>query len=120
MRGGWLGVRSVVKFNEALLGKWRWRLLVESDCFWVKVLCAKYGDEVRTCKRDCFSSGSVWWRDLGKVCEGVGGEGGWFNHGVQRVVGDGRFVRFWEDVWVGDVSFSQRYGRLWSVSKQKG
>ena len=113
-------MRSVVKFNEALLGKWRWRLLVESDCFWVKVLCAKYGDEVRTCKRDCFSSGSVWWRDLGKVCEGVSGEGGWFYHGVRRVVGDGRYVRFWEDVWVGDVSLKQKYGRLWSISEQRG
>lgn len=34
------GVRSL--FNKALLGKWRWRLIVDSESLWGRVLRAKF------------------------------------------------------------------------------
>ena len=40
---GGLGVRNLVAFNKALLGKWLWRFGVESSKFWRRVLVAKYG-----------------------------------------------------------------------------
>jgi hypothetical protein len=42
---GGLEARRVRKFNLALLGKWSWRLLVEQEGLWYKVLVAKYGVE---------------------------------------------------------------------------
>ena len=74
---GGLGVRDVTKFNAALLGKWRWRLLVETKSLWVKVVSAKYGRGVILGEQECFAVGSVWWRDLGKICAGVAEEQGW-------------------------------------------
>nr|ABN06074.1 hypothetical protein MtrDRAFT_AC150440g24v2 [Medicago truncatula] len=40
---GGLGVRRIREFNMALLGKWCWRMLVERDSLWFKVLSASYG-----------------------------------------------------------------------------
>jgi len=42
---GGLGVRRIREFNMALLGKWCWRLLVEKESLWYRVLSAKYGEE---------------------------------------------------------------------------
>jgi hypothetical protein len=39
---GGLGVRE---FNCALLGKWCWRMLVDREGFWYRVLVARYGEE---------------------------------------------------------------------------
>jgi hypothetical protein len=40
---GGLGVRDLVIFNKALLGKWLWRFGVEDSKFWRRVFVAKYG-----------------------------------------------------------------------------
>ena len=39
---GGLGVRDLVSFNKAMLGKWLWRFGVEDSKFWRCVLAAKY------------------------------------------------------------------------------
>jgi len=38
-------MRKLREFNIALLGKWCWRLLVDRDGFWYRVLVARYGEE---------------------------------------------------------------------------
>ena len=40
---GGLGIRNVVGFNKALLGKWLWRYAIEREALWLKVIDAKYG-----------------------------------------------------------------------------
>nr|KYP35262.1 Putative ribonuclease H protein At1g65750 family [Cajanus cajan] len=39
---GGLGLCDLCKFNMALLGKWKWRMLTEPDSQWVRVLNSKY------------------------------------------------------------------------------
>jgi len=34
-------------------------------------------------------------------------------------LGDGKKVKFWEDIWVGDQSLKDKYSRLFSISKCK-
>jgi hypothetical protein len=60
---GGLGVRRIRDFNIALLGKWCWRLLVDCDRMWFRVLSARYGVEdgrVREGGREA----SAWWRAI--------------------------------------------------------
>ena len=41
---GGLGIRSVVSFNQALLGKWLWRYGYEVTHLWWQVISTKYGE----------------------------------------------------------------------------
>ena len=40
---GGLGIKDTESFNIALVGKWLWRLLIEKDALWARVIEAKYG-----------------------------------------------------------------------------
>jgi len=42
---GGLRVRRVGAFNLSLLGKWCWRMLVEKEGLWYRVLKARYGED---------------------------------------------------------------------------
>ena len=90
VRGG-LGVRRLREFNLSLLGKWCWRMLVEKEGLWYRVLKARY-DEEGGPLREGGSHCSTWWRSVCRVREGVGeGVGRWF---------DNTFVVLWEMVMI--------------------
>jgi len=40
---GGLGIRDLTKFNQALLGKWKWDLFHHQGELWARVLDSKYG-----------------------------------------------------------------------------
>ena len=44
MTNGGLGVRRLGEFNMSLLGKWCWRMMVDKDGLWYRVLKPRYGE----------------------------------------------------------------------------
>jgi len=94
-----LGVRQLREFNEALLGNG------DRGGLWYRVLVSRYG--VRDGRlEDGGWSGSIWWKEVGRIRDGTGGGGdGWFEGCVVRRVGDGEDTLFWHDRWCGDVPF---------------
>ena len=42
---GGLGVRKLITFNKALLGKWLWRFGVEETRLWRGVVALKFGED---------------------------------------------------------------------------
>lgn len=38
-------MRRMIEYNIALLGKWGWRMLVDRDGLWYRVLVTCYGQE---------------------------------------------------------------------------
>ncbi|PNX74295.1 cysteine-rich receptor-like protein kinase, partial [Trifolium pratense] len=64
--------------------------------------------------------GSVWWRELVRIREGVGEPGGsWFMEHVSRRVGDGSDTLFWIDPWLDGISLRERFGRLFELTTTK-
>ncbi|PNX76937.1 cysteine-rich receptor-like protein kinase, partial [Trifolium pratense] len=116
---GGLGVRRLREFNLALLGKWCWRMLVDREGMWFRVLAARYGVEggrLRVGGRH----GSMWWREIASIREGDEGSGGsWFGDHVVRRVGDGSDTLFWTDPWLGETPFRERFGRLFDLAETK-
>jgi hypothetical protein len=98
---GGLGVRRVREFNLSLLGKWCWRMLVDHEGLWFKVLVAKYGLEDGSVMGGG-GKASWWWKDMCGVREGAGlSVGRWFENNIHRKVGDGENTSFWRDKWLG-------------------
>jgi len=108
-----LGVRRIMEFNVALLGKWCWRLLVERESLWFKVISTRYGEEGRQVREGGRAS-STWWRDIAALCREE-----WFRDHVSRSVGDGKNTFFWSKVWLGGVPLRHRFSRLYELSKHK-
>jgi hypothetical protein len=100
--------------NASLLSKWRWKLLLDGDDMWTKVILAKYGvlavGNTNLVVDDFGAGASVWWRDICRVDSG----GGWFSHSVKKIVGNGNSTRFWKDVWLGEQSLATR--SFWDLS----
>jgi hypothetical protein len=116
---GGLGIRDLRILNLSLLGKWRWKLLMEGDDMWKRVVVAKYGGgSVGNAGLDVenFSRGaSVWCRDICRLDNGLG----WFNNVAIKVIGNGGTIRFWKDVWVTNQSLQTTFPRLFSMSTQQ-
>lgn len=61
---GGLGIKDLIKFNEALLAKWGWELANNQNQLWATILLCRYGGwrdliSHRNCSLD-----SPWWKDL--------------------------------------------------------
>lgn len=62
---GCLGVKHLDIFNLSLLGKWRWRLLVDRGAVWFSLLLCRYGDfDNQEDKKWNARNSSQWWRDI--------------------------------------------------------
>lgn len=118
---GGLGIKDIEGFNEALLGKWLWRLLENRDALWSKVLFSKYGnflEAVFQCRggKTWDKSWSSWWRDLVRLL----GCREWFWEGLFRVVGNGSSTNFWTMNWLGSgLRLCELFPRLYSLELVK-
>ncbi|WJX63191.1 hypothetical protein P8452_48110 [Trifolium repens] len=100
-----------LSFFKAPSGKWCWRMLVDREGLWFRVLVARYGEE----GGHLFEGGrrgSLWWRDIWHIREGDVLGGRWFEEHVSKRVGDGTDTLFWTDPWVDGMPLSQRFGCL--------
>ena len=113
-----MGVRQLREFNLALLGKWCWRMLVDREGLWFRVLAARYGVEGGRL-RDGGRRGSSWWREIARIREGGDLGGRWFGAHVSRRVGDGSDTFFWTDPWVDEIPLCERYGRLFDLAETR-
>ncbi|CAK8538809.1 unnamed protein product [Lathyrus sativus] len=119
-KDGGLGVKYYGKFNLALLGKWKWRILNEENSLRTNLLSCRYGDIKRVilshpsfCSR---SKISLWWRDICSI--GVSDSdhaSNWFSSTISLKLGSGHFLEFWNDCWIGATPFSSLFPDLYHL-----
>ncbi|XP_028067083.1 uncharacterized protein LOC114269911 [Camellia sinensis] len=108
---GGLGVRRLVLFNLALLGKWLWRFVVEKEQLWRRVVVAKFGmGRGEWCSKTVgLSHGCGVWKGIW-----LGREAFWSR--VRLKVGTGDRVRFWRDRWCGDLSLEFQFPLIFAIA----
>jgi hypothetical protein len=111
---GGLGVRNLVMFNKALMGKWLWRYAMERDAFWRKVVDVKYGSlRGGWCSKEVGGSyGFGVWKSIRR---------GWdaFAAHVRYEIGNGSKVLFWHDVWCGEIPLKNLFPELFLIARRK-
>jgi hypothetical protein len=114
VRYGGLGVRSLLTFNQALLGKWLWRFGVERDALWRRVIAEKFGSVGGgwSTQQAHGSYGMSLWKYISK---------GWdqFYKFLEFEVGDGSRIRFWSDVWCGGSPLKELFPELYRITRDK-
>lgn len=99
-RGGF-GLKGAEGMNKAMLAKLRWRLLMQGDDLWAKIIRQKYGvsiDGPVTFKSK--QRASLTWRGLQWAEELL-------RKGLRWRLGDERRIRFWSDIWLDDHPLMQ-------------
>ena len=70
LKEGGLCFKRLREFNVALLGKWWWRILVDKEGLWYRVLKVRYREEGGRLKER--GDNSVWLGMLSDIRSGVG------------------------------------------------
>ena len=90
---GGLGIGKLKDRNKALLFKWSWRFPMEQGTLWAEVIISKFG--LHNNKWDSGLALRSSYQSPWKFISSLYTE---FCHLVHFKVGDGRRIRFWEDV----------------------
>ncbi|WJX68394.1 hypothetical protein P8452_52767 [Trifolium repens] len=116
---GGLGIKDLRLINCSLLSKWRWKLLMDGEDLWKKVIMARYGrmamGNANLVVEDFGGGPSAWWRDICRVDSGTS----WFSQATNKKVGNGNLTKFWKDVWIGEQSLENRFPHLFGISLLK-
>ena len=109
--GGW-GIPDLGCLNMSLLSSWINRYHLSGDVIWKKIIDHKY----RTKRPNLFCcpviGASPFWRGVLWASKAA-------QLGVRWKIGDGRSVRFWEDLWFGTCSIAILYWELYTIADQK-
>ena len=114
LENGGLGVRKLISFNKALLGKWLWRFGIEETRLWRRVVALKFGEE--------------WGGWTSKLGRGVHGCGLWrsirmgweeFSKNIRFEVGVGDRVKLWTDQWCEDSPLQLTFPSVYGIASNK-
>ncbi|RVX20512.1 Transposon TX1 uncharacterized 149 kDa protein [Vitis vinifera] len=113
-RKGGLGVRRLSILNRALLCKWNWRFAIERENFWRHVISRKFGEEEGgwSSREVRESYGVGFWKEIRK-------EGALMQNKVAFLVGNGRRVKFWKDIWWGNFPLCNSFPSLYAFASSK-
>ncbi|KAK1313475.1 hypothetical protein QJS10_CPA06g01301 [Acorus calamus] len=99
----------MVRWDLALLSKWRWRWLSNRGLLWCRHLEAIFGCGDSSNR---FPTVSFTWRNILSFTEG-------FMDAIWWKVGDGRSISFWHDVWLGECTLKEHFPGVYRLSRDR-
>ncbi|GKE59879.1 hypothetical protein Tco_1510246 [Tanacetum coccineum] len=113
---GGLGIGSLQDKNLGLLGKWKWRFLMEKKALWCLVIRDFYGEDRGFYSSSNSSMVSGVWCDIIKASASIDSIDPDFKNSFYIKVSNGSNVSFWKDVWCRDrVRFMDAFPRLYAL-----
>ncbi|XP_058076347.1 uncharacterized protein LOC131224925 [Magnolia sinica] len=108
---GGAGIKDLKRMNMALLGKWIWRLGTEDDSLWNKIIKGKYSRSIGGwwTKDSSRCRASALWKGILSLKKDV-------LKGIGFVLGKRDNIRFWEDIWVGDVPLKDDFPNIFRLA----
>ncbi|GJR45033.1 hypothetical protein Tco_1313136 [Tanacetum coccineum] len=105
--------------NQALILKWRWRFFQNPNALWVRVIKAVHGgpgldNSFYSHVRDQ----GVWGR-IAKSINAMHEKGIIPLSFLRKRVGNGTDTKFWQDVWIGEISLQSKFPRLYRLALNK-
>ena len=110
---GGIGLKSFSKLNKALLSKWSWRF-ANLNALWRRAISCKFGESIGGWHTSDIrgSYGTSLWKEISK-------EWLFFSQSAVFVLGDERRIKFWRDVWCGEVALSNSFPNLFNIATNK-
>ncbi|KAL4346365.1 hypothetical protein GQ457_17G012800 [Hibiscus cannabinus] len=113
-----LGLFDFKLRNRSLLNKWVWRYGNEPNSYWRIVVDAKLGSSSESLlPLSSFGRNTSWfWKSIirplldAEDC---------FTKKLRFILGDGKSINFWDDVWIGSNSLKVAYPRIYALSSRK-
>ncbi|KAE8664767.1 hypothetical protein F3Y22_tig00112738pilonHSYRG00325 [Hibiscus syriacus] len=118
---GGLGVLNISNMNRALLGKWSWRFANDKDAVWRRLICSKYNiDPFSLLFNSKIPAQASWiWSSVVNAYFKEDSFGSNFRSMCRVQVGNGQFIRFWQDKWVMDCPLKVSFPRLFAISSNQ-
>ncbi|GMP70607.1 hypothetical protein CsSME_00029396 [Camellia sinensis var. sinensis] len=109
---GGLTIGNIVARNIAFLGKWLWRFPLESESLWCSVIKSKYGVQSNGRDSNVVNRGNCCspWKFISHLYPLV-------SNFFSFRVGNRENIRFWKDVWLGDISFARSFSLLYKLAR---
>lgn len=109
---GVLGIRRLITFNSAFVGKWLWWYINECDSLYRQVTDEKYGNTWGGwCSNEVYGSYVV---GLWKYIRQMWGQ---FSQHINFEAGDVSKIKFWHDVWCKDRPLKVAFTELFSLAR---
>lgn len=110
IQDGGSGIRRIKIHNKVLLGKWLWRFSKERESLWRRVIVARYGllfEWNRKDVRNGYGTGN--WKSILK------GKFDFWKF-IRFKLGSGKVIRFWEDLWGGELPLRYEFRSIYNLA----
>ena len=109
---GGLGIPNIQDLNLCLLGSWVKRYILGENKLWRKVIESKYNNRNRNILCCQNAHPSTFWKGVMWAMKAV-------KLGYKWNVGNGKTIRFWEDIWFGNSPLSVQFWEIYVISNQQ-
>ncbi|GJW20892.1 hypothetical protein Tco_0031514 [Tanacetum coccineum] len=115
---GGLGVSNLFALNRALLFKWVWRFHDNRNALWSRFIRALHGNCGGLDKRSKAAHTSVW-KSITTEVNSLRNKGVDLLKFMNKKVGNGIDMSFWEEIWRGDMNFKTKFARVYALEPDK-